>query len=112
MYLCVCVCVCVCVEKLSMLGTPIPRKNISQETGQRPARNKCCSDANKRNNAKILRKLIPAFPDNGYRGLFPREQSGRDMKSTIHLHLVSMSRISGLYLCPPPPPHTSPLRSA
>jgi hypothetical protein len=37
----------------------------------------------------------------GYRGLFPREQSGRDVKLTSHLQPVPRSRIRG-YIHPPP----------
>jgi hypothetical protein len=32
--------------------------------------------------------LLVAFLFNGYWRLFPREQNSRDMKLTIHLHLV------------------------
>jgi hypothetical protein len=35
---------------------------------------------------------------NGYLGLFTRENSGRDVKLTIHLHLKTRSRRVELYL--------------
>jgi len=35
---------------------------------------------------------------NGYWGLFPRRESGRGVKLTIHLHLVPRLRIRGVIL--------------
>jgi len=38
---------------------------------------------------------LPSLLSNGYRGLFPRGQSGRDVKLTTHLLLVPRSRMRG-----------------
>jgi hypothetical protein len=40
----------------------------------------------------------PSLISNGYRGLFPRGQSGRGVKLTTHLHLVPRSRMVELNL--------------
>jgi hypothetical protein len=41
---------------------------------------------------------LPSLIHNGYRGLFPRDYSGRGVKMTTHLHLVQRSRMVELYL--------------
>jgi hypothetical protein len=43
----------------------------------------------------------PSLLPNGYQGLFPRKCGSRDVKSTIHLHLVSRSKIVELSLHSP-----------
>jgi hypothetical protein len=43
----------------------------------------------------------PSLLSNGYRGLSPRGLSGRDVKLTIHLHLIPRSKIVELYLHSP-----------
>jgi hypothetical protein len=45
----------------------------------------------------------PSLLSNGYQGLLPREQSGRGVKLTNHLHLVPRSRMHGAI---PPFPNT------
>jgi len=37
----------------------------------------------------------PSLLSNGYRGFFPREQSGRGVKLTTHLHQVRRLRMCG-----------------
>jgi hypothetical protein len=51
----------------------------------------------------------PSLPSSGHRVLFPRGQSGRPVKLTIHLHLAPRSRKRGSI---PPLPHMSSWRSA
>jgi hypothetical protein len=51
----------------------------------------------------------PSPLSNGYRGLFPREESGRGVKLTTHLQLVPRSRKCGSIH---PLPHTPSWRSA
>jgi hypothetical protein len=45
--------------------------------------------------------VSPNLLSNGYRGRFPREQSGRSVKLTTHLHLVPRSRMVAVYLHSP-----------
>jgi hypothetical protein len=51
----------------------------------------------------------PNLLSNGYRGLFPRAESSRGVKLTIHLQLVPRARKDG---CIHPLPHTPSWRSA
>jgi hypothetical protein len=43
----------------------------------------------------------PSRLSNGYRGLFPRGESGKSVKLITHLHLVLRSRMAELYLHSP-----------
>jgi hypothetical protein len=51
---------------------------------------------------------VPSLRYNGYKGLFPREYSGRGVKLIIQFHLVAKSRIRGSIN---PLPHTTSWRN-